>query len=187
MRSSAEHRERVGRACAWWPVDADGAEDNHANAAQIAHPGAVVALRALNNCTRLAPGCTCSCSPRPQALPFRRSLLFRRQTFKHDRLSMAVASFRFRFRFRFRARLCSRRQLPIGCDPTWQSRQLLLEADSLRGHRCLRCHGGALDGPIRQPCRRTPPRAAEAGSKNLYTLLPNPVDNAITTKTAPLA
>jgi hypothetical protein len=34
-------------------VDADGAEDNHAIAAPTARARAVVALRAVNNCTRL--------------------------------------------------------------------------------------------------------------------------------------
>jgi hypothetical protein len=50
-------------------VDADGAEDNHAIAEQTARLRAVVALRALNNCTRLPRDCQGSCSPRPQALP----------------------------------------------------------------------------------------------------------------------
>jgi hypothetical protein len=41
-------------ACATRPVDAAGAEDNHLIAAPIARLGAVVALRALNNCARCA-------------------------------------------------------------------------------------------------------------------------------------
>jgi hypothetical protein len=61
-------RERARRARAWWPVDADGAEDNHAVATTIARARAVVALRALNNCTRLPRDCQGSCSPPPQAL-----------------------------------------------------------------------------------------------------------------------
>jgi hypothetical protein len=49
-------------------VDADGAEDNHVIAAQTARLGAVVALRALDNCTRLARDRSSSCPPRPQPL-----------------------------------------------------------------------------------------------------------------------
>jgi hypothetical protein len=49
-------------------VDADGAEDNHAVAAQTACLRAVVDLRALNNGTRLPRNNPGSCSPRPQAL-----------------------------------------------------------------------------------------------------------------------
>jgi hypothetical protein len=64
-----EAGDRSHRARAWWPVDADGAEDNHAVAAPTARPRAVVALRALDNCIRLPKDRPSSCPPRPQALP----------------------------------------------------------------------------------------------------------------------